>query len=1230
MSDFEKKIMEQSLDEKEPVYTDEDLAQKPEESEEEYVDRLSKVPTDQLARFEKQVQEKTELDVPAELNKQEGEDDQSYIDRLSKAPLEQLDKLEAKTKDDEKMREMLQRPDEPDDIYVTRLSSYDPKDLDRFETLVKSSDQRTAEQKDVEWYKEHVGEGLKKQSNLLTRVEALGLSAATWFSLVPITTQLGAAEAAAYSKFKEFWDKVPEDHRKDFWSYYNRNLSALRGLNKAFQEAAPVESIVGSFVGGASVGAKVFNLFSTPAKAAIADTVIGAVMGVSDSDYRLNKGEYVEVLKDARNMGVQGLLFGAILRGGGAVAGIGAKKLSAVSGDYVASKLPKIGHSVVEETEELFSKSVNKENALKKYVLRSSDNYPEFETFAQEVSKEEVEALKQGLSTRQINKFKKMSGKYKVPPAYLDEFIAYSEVERVRNKFIPWHLNKVDNGDFDKLVVDDWKRVADGLDWFRKAEIGGDLVSDVINTHAKKNILLRAATYFADRSYVTAAIDGKWGTEFGAVLGDLSTDYNMYRNKVASIVKDVESFERQFKKLNMDREVVVQDTKSGREYPSNLMFAAQNELKIKYGGQWVLPSHILTEAEQEAVQHGRGIWHIARAMSMEASEKTPMFIKKLPNYAHAMTVSESKIIVKIEGLLDKLGVRNGIADDEAFKKLKVNEDFKELTHLLTRKAGNEFKGKSQFNSYLKKMIEEEDFKDPNKVAKASATFEREGEIPLSIREMDIPKAMIKYANETLKYSHLRDNLLKIRGMAEMIKSKDALAYDYISKLVTDVAGTRQGTFLSWSKNNLIKFDVAMERKIAQTSNPATKAALKTAQALPPVLNGFFHLIYPNYLGWNPRVILQNVFQPLLMTQGELSGLGGRNSSYALRKLAMGYFTISGGRVVGLKDLEGRTINSLVVFKDYMEHMGLKGPEITGELEKAMSSAFHSSAGRAFDFAISKAPMSVFSMTENINRATTFFSGVSVGDDLIGALKAKAVGRNLNFEEKSSLDFLQMVQPGYKVRYRRMFKEWNSARTVEERQLVERNIRETTGRYLSAKTQFNYDRISMSQFGREFGMLFSMFTKWPASISSDVTMKLKQHGIKQGGLKVVTQYLAPLAALAAIDSFVLEKAYEDPHGVGRYWFGAKGLKGIAPINSVMDMSGRGLLNSPALGIVGRAIKGVTGGRMSDIEEAGEQAFRAFAPGAAYVRMITEDFPTLIEKHKPDTLHNLFHNKEEGED
>jgi len=89
---------------------------------------------------------------------------------------------------------------------------------------------------------------------------------------------------------------------------------------------------------------------------------------------------------------------------------------------------------------------------------------------------------------------------------------------------------------------------------------------------------------------------------------------------------------------------------------------------------------------------------------------------------------------------------------------------------------------------------------------------------------------------------------------------------------------------------------------------------------------------------------------------------------------------------------------------------------------------------------------------------------------------------------------------------------------------------------------------MNELGREYGKLFSTFTKWPASIGSDLHEMYRKGGITGGTYRMSEKYLAPLAMFAVLSQTML-----DTEGSPR----AKALLGQSVINWAPIMAVQGV-------------------------------------------------------------------------
>jgi hypothetical protein len=167
-------------------------------------------------------------------------------------------------------------------------------------------------------------------------------------------------------------------------------------------------------------------------------------------------------------------------------------------------------------------------------------------------------------------------------------------------------------------------------------------------------------------------------------------------------------------------------------------------------------------------------------------------------------------------------------------------------------------------------------------------------------------------------------------------------------------------------------------------------------------------------------------------------------------------------------------------------------------------------------------MALYSASDTVNRYITYKVAHNLAADLKEGNK-----RALDFAERA-------LSEGGKSSLRRLI-----ATGREE------EVGNELARYLIGKTQFNYGKESMNEFGREHGRLFSMFTKWPAMIMSDSSDLLDQYGKLDGSKKIAQRYLAPMALLAGVGSLVVDK--NNPNHAVTYLLG-EDLSDIAPAQS----------------------------------------------------------------------------------
>jgi hypothetical protein len=146
-------------------------------------------------------------------------------------------------------------------------------------------------------------------------------------------------------------------------------------------------------------------------------------------------------------------------------------------------------------------------------------------------------------------------------------------------------------------------------------------------------------------------------------------------------------------------------------------------------------------------------------------------------------------------------------------------------------------------------------------------------------------------------------------------------------------------------------------------------------------------------------------------------------------------------------------------------------------------------------------MFLYTQSDKANRVVTLKLGKTLAADLMN-------------NNKNAIAYARRLPPSY----RRAVIEAKEAGDLEA---VQKNVIS----HLMATTQFNYNRASMSEYGRSMGSMFSMFSKWPTAISGEIydnmsvakLNRLKGRSkLDEGHAKYLRKYLGPLIGLQIAD------------------------------------------------------------------------------------------------------------------
>lgn len=595
-----------------------------------------------------------------------------------------------------------------------------------------------------------------------------------------------------------------------------------------------------------------------------------------------------------------------------------------------------------------------------------------------------------------------------------------------------------------------------------------------------------------------------------------------------------------------------------------------------------------------------------------------------PGYVPHIAVDLPQYIAKIHELADrvvkksKIDVRNHLTPQQ-YHQIKDDADFltlvKGVENLLGRKIKWEksIKGAKEkvasteaFNVFLKKSLNPETAREKF-VTMARASHLRDGEIPEFFLEKNILELARAWTHNTFRHLYFREmieGLQKYRNMAAV--AGDADATKYLHDLIKDLVGSRSATVASWSNAKANQLRILGIRTMRNTDNGFIKrAAGYFGNAGPEIWSTMTNQLYPNFLGWfKIRPLSQNAAQPIMMTMPELAT--GYGYALATGKVIKAYGEMF--KALALK----KNIRLERELADYFEtkageplktrnlatilrNRGLMSVQYNTELASSIRPAgMGTKGGRAIKKAIdatTQFAMLPFEWSEVMNRFVSTEVGLSVAKDLMAGSK-----HAIKFVNESG-------NSGLRRKLETALKARNEAQ-----------IQELLVDHVLAKTQFNYNRLTMNEYGRFMGPLFSVFTKWPASVAGDIVNTYAERGAIGGTKNVAVRYaMAPLFAYMVIDHLIVNNLMSaDPEysEVSKRIVGRGGVRSMAPIWSGEAFYKGDFMQPPVLQTATDLIQGVANADPKQLEDWAQNAVLSFGPTAGLWHFLFEDVPVYM--------------------
>lgn len=709
------------------------------------------------------------------------------------------------------------------------------------------------------------------------------------------------------------------------------------------------------------------------------------------------------------------------------------------------------------------------------------------------------------------------------------------------------------------------------------------MVEDMDNLHAAKGKFLERITFrLSDNRPIAGIIDKRNGTNLQVVLDDLSQKHKTYTTEMLTTLPAKNALKKEMSKESGER----------------IVTAMRND-----------SLHGLSEKETELANRLKDIYEERRIRANELGIPIE-HLKGKTYYVPDQIMEPADTIVamknKVLGLNKELKVNLLNLSPEEFEQIIRHPEIAELqqamrviTHIEDVSTPHKFAAALKASMHPGKSSELMDMA-------ASAAFERTGAIPTFLKENDPIKLLSNWERDTFRTAYYREGIEDLKKLRQQyIATGDANAADMLHNSILDLTGRKRGTLADSVQEQLLKVSVQAKEKIAAGQDTTFNRFLADA---PNAMVSITNNVYPNFLGWNPRTAMTNLSQPIQMVLPELG------PRYGSKLIGQAYLkalkTIGRGEEITLSEqmakVLGKNPGDKLITKDLktiLQNNGVIGDNWNTELTRIMKSKAFSDAtvgdkvlelaGKA-SHAANEIGMTLFDKAESINRYTTDIIGRQVARDFV----------------KRNPEAIKYFNKGMAAGYK------DEIQQAMKRQDFQR-VEDLFSQHLLAKTQFNYDRITMSEAGRWLGPGLSAFIKWPTAIAGDIAASYATKNKAGFASDIGRRYMAPLAALSLAEHLIVSTEDKNSDRY-KYFFGHEGMTKGAPINVVKDIikgeTGKPPIVSTATDLALGAIDAVSGDTDKLWKWTNNTIF-SYVPQAGFINFLTTGVPTATEGKTP---------------
>jgi hypothetical protein len=663
----------------------------------------------------------------------------------------------------------------------------------------------------------------------------------------------------------------------------------------------------------------------------------------------------------------------------------------------------------------------------------------------------------------------------------------------------------------------------------------------------ESNSLNRIYDGVKDARYSYEAIDRRLGTKTVPVIDDLSQAGNLFGNEMRKVLPALKEVTEKTKKTDLTNAQIYEYLDKGLT-PTN-------------------PTHI------EAVQGWKDFFATQKKRANDLGLPIPDFVNKegAAAYVPHQRVFGTDLVDRLTGQVELIAKEHGINIlTQSPKEAKLGEEFfkgrtyQDLRESIAYMRGGTITdgqpglvGLTEVRDSLRDIFRGKPLeRDLVRGSSVSTMFQREmEEVPKLIRNTDMVELAVGWTNSTFKHAYMK------KGIAELAKVRDVAltlgddrAAGYISKHLEDlISPSSRDTVSNALKQKKTAAYVELSLQAARGSKSAA-IAKDLAKDGNDFISTVINQAYPNFLGFSPRATLQNLCQPFTMTVPELGYVyGAAHYMRAVRDMVTG---TGGSRALNVLQEQG-----------YLQKEFSK--EMQDVLRNSVEASLPKNIGRKALDKYNDMAMWMYGMAEQLNRKTINTMAINVAEDMLAGKEA-------------AKRFVGQMDPGSRRAIGIAMKNGDVGAVTDRMQ-----------KFLLGKTAYNYDKVSLAEYGRSVGPALAAFTKYPASMLGEALNEIEKGGairgtagavakvlpkaLTRGSLKIVAKYGLPAFALSKINGLLQEEGIMTPKQAGpsQVLLGKPGLVGVSPIGTFSSII-KGDLTPPLIGSILLApVKGMKG-------------------------------------------------------